>query len=483
MSDAAPLSNIPEYSVGEVSAAVRRTLEAGFSRVRVRGEISGFKRAASGHLYFNLKDDRDVLNAVCWRGAARRLGIMPEDGMEVVATGRVTAYGARSSYQIVVDALDIAGEGALLKLLEERRRRLAGEGLFEPARKRPVPFLPERVGVVTSPGGAVLHDILHRLRERFPRHVLVWPVPVQGEGAAAQIAAAIDGMGALPPGLRPDTVIVARGGGSLEDLWAFNEEAVVRAAARSAIPLISAVGHETDTTLIDFAADLRAPTPTAAAEMAVPVRAELLAQTVGQGERLLAASARMLENRRAQITGLARGLPAPATLLEQAGQRLDERGERLEAGLRARLALAEAGLAQKSTRFGWPRALLDMQDRRLDMLDAAFLRAGQRALETQAHRLDRLDAARRLPRAWLRLAENAAAGLERAGALLESCSHHRVLERGFALVRDEQGPVVSAEEARSRSRVSLVFADGEAPARILRQGRGQRSKPDQGSLF
>ena len=483
MNDAPPLSNIPEYSVGEVSAAVRRNLEAEFPRVRVRGEVSGFKRAASGHLYFNLKDDRDVLNAVCWRGAAGRLGLRPEDGMEVVATGRVTAYGARSSYQLVVDALDLAGEGALLKLLEERRRRLAEEGLFEAERKRPIPFLPERVGIVTSLGGAVLHDILHRLRERFPRHALVWPVPVQGEGAADKIAAAIDGMGALPPGMAPDVLIVARGGGSLEDLWAFNEETVVRAAARSSVPLISAVGHETDTTLIDFAADLRAPTPTAAAELAVPVRAELLARTAGQGERLLTAGARVVEERRARVAGLARGLPAPTALLEQAGQRLDDRGERMDAGLRARVALAAAGLAELSARFGQPRALMERQEERVATLGAAFLRTGRQLVEAQVHRLDRIDAGRRLPAAWARIAENATAGLNRAGALLESSSYRRVLERGFALVRDEHGPLVTAAEARKRRRVEIVFADGEAAARIVNDGAGRVRKPDQGSLF
>ncbi len=459
---APPLSNIPEYTVGEVSAAVRHNLETGFPRVRVRGEISGFKRAASGHLYFNLKDDRDVLNAVCWRGTVGRLGLGPEDGMEVVATGRVTAYGARSSYQIVVDALELAGEGALLKLLEERRHRLAGEGLFDADRKRPIPFLPTRIGIATSLGGAVLHDILHRLRERFPRHVLVWPVPVQGEGAAAQIAAAIQGMGTLPPEMRPDVLIVARGGGSLEDLWAFNEEVVVRAAADSAVPLISAVGHETDTTLIDFAADLRAPTPTAAAEMAAPVRADLLARTGGQAGRLLAAGARLLQERRAGIAGLARGLPAPTALLEQAGQRLDDRGERMEAGLRARL---------------------DAQQERAAALGAAFLRAGQRRIEAEAHRLGRLDAGRRLPAAWMRLADHAEAGLRRAGALLESSSYRRVLERGFALVQDGLGPVVSAAEARRRDRVDIVFADGEVAARILGDRTGRKEKPGQGTLL
>ena len=283
--------------------------------------------------------------------------------------------------------------------------------------------------------------------------------------------------------MRPDVLIVARGGGSLEDLWAFNEEAVVRAAARSAIPLISAVGHETDTTLIDFAADLRAPTPTAAAEMAVPVRAELLARTGGQGERLLAAGARLVQERRAQIAGLARGLPAPTALLEQASQRLDDRGERMEAGLRARVALAASRIAELSARFGRPRALLDAQQERLAALGASFVRAGRHRVEAEAHRLERLDAGRRFPAAWGRLAENAAAGLKRAGALLESSSYRRVLERGFALVRDESGPVVSAAEARKRGRVEIVFADGEAAARIVGEGQEGPARPEQGTLF
>jgi len=261
-------NNLPEYSVSEISQAVKRTLEGAFERVRVRGEISGFKRAASGHLYFALKDEEAKLDAVCWRLSAGRLAVTPEDGLEVVAIGRVSSYPGRSSYQLVVESLELAGEGALLKLLEERRKKLAAEGLFDAARKRPLPFLPEVIGVITSPTGAVIRDILHRLEDRFPRRVLLWPVLVQGEGAKEQIAAAINGFNAIRPGgplPRPDLLIVARGGGSLEDLWAFNEEIVVRAAAASTIPLISAVGHETDTTLIDHAADRRAPTPTAAA--------------------------------------------------------------------------------------------------------------------------------------------------------------------------------------------------------------------------
>ncbi|MHA1600379.1 MAG: exodeoxyribonuclease VII large subunit, partial [Alphaproteobacteria bacterium] len=286
-SGTAKSDNRPLFSVSEVSQAIKRTLEGNFEWVRVRGEISGFKRAASGHLYMSLKDENAVLDAVCWRGNAGRLALVPEDGMEVIASGRITSYPGRSKYQIVIESLELAGEGALLKLLEARKRALAAEGLFDTARKRPLPYLPEVIGVVTSPTGAVIRDILHRLADRFPRHVLVWPVLVQGEGAAEQVAAAIRGFNDLPADLltggpvrRPDLLIVARGGGSLEDLWAFNEEVVVRAAADSAIPLISAVGHETDNTLIDLAADRRAPTPSAAAEMAVPVRAELVAQVL-----------------------------------------------------------------------------------------------------------------------------------------------------------------------------------------------------------
>ena len=285
------IPNLPEYTVGEVARAVKRTVEGAFERVRVRGEISGFKRAASGHLYLALKDETAVLDSVVWRAAARRLSARPEDGLEVVCEGRLTTYAPRSRYQLIVESMRVAGAGALLALLEERRRKLAAEGLFDEARKRPVPFLPAVVGLVTSPSGAAIRDILQRLGDRFPRPVLVWPARVQGDGAAAEIAAAIAGFNRLAPGgavPRPDVLIVARGGGSIEDLWAFNEEAVVRAAAASAIPFISAVGHETDTTLIDHAADWRAATPTAAAEKAVPVRADLAVDLLDRTRRLAA---------------------------------------------------------------------------------------------------------------------------------------------------------------------------------------------------
>jgi exodeoxyribonuclease VII large subunit len=307
--------NLPVLSVGEISLALKRHVERAFERVRVRGEITGFRRAASGHLYFTLKDESAVLKGCCWRPAASRLGIQPEDGMEVIVTGRLSTYPGRSEYQIVAESMELAGEGALLKLLEDRRRRLAAEGLFDLERKKPIPYLPQVIGVVTSPTGAVIRDILHRLADRFPQWVLIWPVAVQGEGAAEQIAAAIEGFNRLPikgaRGVpRPDTLIVARGGGSLEDLWAFNEEVVVRAAAASMIPLISAVGHETDTTLIDFAADMRAPTPTAAAELAVPVRVELLTRVVAMEGRLIGGVSRMIAEQRVRVEGLARACPS-----------------------------------------------------------------------------------------------------------------------------------------------------------------------------
>ena len=313
MSDKSPdlTTNLPEFSVSELSRALKRTVEDSYPYVRVRGELSGFKRAASGHLYMTLKDENAVLDAVCWRGTAGRLSIAPEDGLEVICTGKLTTYPGRSKYQIVVEQMEMAGEGALLKLLEDRRKKLAAEGLFDDARKRALPFLPDVIGVVTSPTGAVIRDILHRLSDRFPRHVLLWPVLVQGDGAADQVTAAIEGFNGIAAGgpmPRPDLIIVARGGGSLEDLWAFNEENVVRAAAASDIPLISAVGHETDTTLIDFASDRRAPTPTAAAEMAVPVRAELQAAVLDNERRMVAAMHRMVDDRRLRVDGLARGV-------------------------------------------------------------------------------------------------------------------------------------------------------------------------------
>jgi len=450
--------NLLILTVSEISALLKRTVEDRFARVRVRGEISGFKRAASGHLYFALKDADAVLDAVAWRGTIGRLGLKPEDGMEVIATGRLTTYPGRSRYQIVVEALELAGEGALLKLLEERRKKLAAEGLFDAARKKPLPFLPEVIGVVTSPTGAVIRDILHRLADRFPRRVLLAPVPVQGEGAAEKIAAAIDGFnrlsgkGKVP---RPDLLIVARGGGSLEDLWAFNEEVVVRAAAASAIPLISAVGHETDTTLIDFASDARAPTPTAAAEMAVPVRTELLAEVESLGARLGAAAARLVSERRTRLDGLARALPDLGRIVEDFMQRLDDRAERLAHALRAGTALRRQRLAVK----------IPPPHRQIEYAKKQFE-----------------NAARAMEAAYRNVVREAEQSLNRAASLLESISYKRVLERGFALIADAAGnSIVSVARLKPNMDVRLRLSDGEAGARVTDVAGGGKSKKNKKS--
>src|ERR1700736_1771481 len=334
-----PRINIPEWTVSELSAALKRTVEDTYGHVRVRGEISGYRGPhSSGHAYFALKDEGARIDAVVWRTAFGRMRIKPEDGLEVIATGRLTTYPGRSTYQIVIESLEPAGLGALMALLEQRKQKLAREGLFDEARKQLLPYLPDVIGVVTSPTGAVIRDILHRLADRFPRHVLVWPVRVQGEGSAEQVAAAIHGFNALPaegPIARPDLIIVARGGGSLEDLWSFNEEIVVRAAAESMIPLISAVGHETDITLIDFASDKRAPTPTAAAEMAVPVRSELFVEVAALARRTMLCWQRGQEGRRNELRAAARALPAASELLAIPRQRLDGAAASLPRGLKA----------------------------------------------------------------------------------------------------------------------------------------------------
>ncbi|WP_119165193.1 exodeoxyribonuclease VII large subunit [Algihabitans albus] len=483
-------SNLPEFSVSEVSQAIKRTLEGSFERVRVRGEISGFKRAASGHLYMALKDSDAVLDAVCWRGQAGRLSLVPEDGLEVIASGRITSYPGRSKYQIVIDSLEIAGEGALLKLLEQRRKALADEGLFDEDRKRPLPFLPGVIGVVTSPTGAVIRDILHRLAERFPRHVLVWPVLVQGEGAAEQVAAAIRGFNALEAGgavARPDLLIVARGGGSLEDLWAFNEEVVVRAAAESRIPLISAVGHETDTTLIDFASDRRAPTPTAAAEIAVPVRGDLLDQLQDLERRVTGAAGRLLTHRRNEVEGLGRGLPDPVRLVGELSQRLDERIERLDLAARALLRQRGQAVIGFAARLPDPRQqlrrageLLADRQERLETALAAQVRRSGRELAEAAVRLPALAArqvpqrrqvlqglevARRLARATEGRQREADSALRELGRLLESYSYHSALERGFVAVRDAEGAVLTrAAQIGDGQALELEFRDGRLAA-------------------
>ncbi len=468
----APLrSNLPEYTVSELSRALKRSIEENFAYVRVRGEISGFKRHNSGHCYLALKDADAVIDAVCWRLTAMRLGIKPEDGMEVVCTGRLTTFPGRSKYQLVIDTIELAGVGALLKLLEERRKRLAAEGLFAAERKKKLPFLPEVIGIVTSPTGAVIRDILHRLADRFPRRVLLWPVAVQGEGAAAQVASAINGFNRLPengPVPRPHLLIVARGGGSLEDLMAFNEEIVVRAAAASLIPLISAVGHETDTTLIDHASDRRAPTPTAAAEMAVPVRLDLIAEIGGKSARLSGSLSRLFDQRRLHLAGLARGLPDPQDLLGPAAQRLDDRTERL------RLA-ADRHLRAAQHRLDLAAAWL-----RPEVLSADIVRARTRIAEAEP----RLRAA--MARAIARQHE----ALDNFAGRLATHSerHESLLARGYVVVRNAVARVVTEAAAISPGApLDLEFYDGRvgvvAGVTPRRPRRRLGSPPEQGSLF
>lgn len=438
----ATLSNAPpEYSVSELSHKLKRVVEDEFSFVRVRGEISKVTIAKSGHLYTSLKDDSSVLDAICWKGTVARLGLRPEEGMEVVVTGRLTTYPGRSNYQLIIETMELAGQGALLKMLEDRKKKLAAEGLFDPARKQLLPFLPDVIGVVTSPTGAVIRDIMHRLNERFPRRVLIWPVMVQGAGAAQQVAAAIQGFNAIPMDspLRPDVLIVARGGGSFEDLMPFNDEAVVRAAAASDIPLISAVGHETDTTLIDFAADLRAPTPTAAAEKAVPVRAELIAQILDDEKRLHLTLQRRLQHYSTQLTGLGRGLGDPKRLLENTMQRLDHLGSKLDSGLTAWLQKRRAVLAELSVR---------VSDRPLrQRLDAATKMLAQQG--------------ERLKNSGSKTCEDRARKLQNMDALLQSLSFERVLDRGYSVVFDNSGNIVSsAKNIQSGDDLKIRLRDG-----------------------
>jgi len=431
---------------------LKRMVEDRFGHVRLRGEISGFKRAASGHVYLALKDDNAVIDGVMWKGTAARLAFRPEDGLDVIATGKITTYPGRSKYQIVIDSLELAGEGALMQLFEKLKARLSAEGLFDPAKRRPIPMLPQVIGVVTSPTGAVIRDILHRLADRFPSHVLLWPVLVQGDGAAAQIAAAVRGFGALPAGgaiPRPDVLIVARGGGSIEDLWSFNEEIVVRAVAESPIPVISAVGHETDTTLCDFAADLRAPTPTAAAEMAVPVRADLSAQIAELDARMRRCLARGVERGRERLEAQRRLMPRPDMLLAQARQRADDLGDRLRRGLSHRVARARHELADAAGALR-PALLQAQTDRARQRL--ATVRLAPHLLERRL-----LDARRQFEGLW---------------RLARSLDPDKPLERGFARVMAGERLIRSAEEARAAHQVALRFRDGSVEAAIQPGGSG-----------
>ena len=424
-----PGDNSPPLTVSELSGALKRTIETAFGQVRVRGEISGFKRHGSGHCYFTMKDENACIDAVIWRSSAGTLAFKPEDGAEVIATGKLTTFPGRSKYQIVVDRLELAGEGALLALLERRRKALAAEGLFDSSRKRKLPILPRVIGIVTSPTGAVIRDILHRLEDRFPSHVILWPVPVQGEGAAIRIAEAIKAFASMEP--RPDLLIVARGGGSIEDLWAFNEEAVVRAAAESPIPLISAVGHETDTTLIDFAADLRAPTPTAAAEFAVPVRSELFTQLGELAHRAQHCLARRAERSRERYDLTICRWPEPQAIFAPKAQRVDELAERLPRSLGARAGHARADMNLIAGRLH--RGLVDQ-------------------------RIERLS--ERLAAIW---------------NMAELAHPERPLRRGYARITDRSGKTLThAADARAARELRLQFGDGTVEASV---DEGRARKP------
>jgi exodeoxyribonuclease VII large subunit len=478
-----PASNIPEYSVSEISGAIKRTLEGAFGRVRVRGELTEVKRYGSGHIYLSLKDENGKISGVIWKSVAGRLSVQPENGIEVIATGRVTSYADRSNYQLMIERLDYAGAGALLARIEALRVRLAEEGLFAATRRRKLPRLPALIGVITSAQGAVWHDICTTIARRFARPIVLWPVPVQGEGAAARIAAAIEGFGALPlTGVvrRPDVLIVARGGGSLEDLMAFNDEAVVRAAAACPIPLISAVGHETDTTLIDHAADQRAPTPTAAAELAVPVRAELLADLAHTAARLLSGVSHLAGKRRLDLHRAERGLPDLPALANLARQRLDDRSLRLAQALPARLVLARRSAVEVGRRLdaGLPLRMARAAaaiDLRASQLQAALRHAVAARHTAAAGVLSRLSEAPL--RARLREARARLAGSE---GLLRSLSYRAVLERGYALVADGEGrPLTRAAEVQPGAALRLEFADGTVGARAL-PNAGPGARPPAG---
>ncbi len=514
--DAAPLGNAPEYTVSELSGAVKKVIEGEFGLIRVRGEVGRVSRPASGHLYFALKDDRASLDAVSWKGQVAKMQVRPEEGMEVIATGRMTTFPGQSKYQLIVEDVALAGMGALMAMLERRRAALAAEGLFDAARKKPIPYLPLVIGVVTSPSGAVIRDILHRLRDRFPRHVLIWPVAVQGQACAAEVAAAIRGFNAIAPGgaiPRPDLIIVARGGGSLEDLWGFNEEVVVRAAAASVIPLISAVGHETDTTLIDYAADLRAPTPTAAAELAVPVRLELLAAVDGQAARLSRALAQGLGLRGQRLRDLGRAIPRLDGLLAGPSQRFDTGVQRLAGALglaaskkRARYE-ALAGRHRAEVLLG----LFARRSERLAGLGRDLDMRAERRLERGHAGLDKW--ASRLAPALARLiggsAREIATGRERLAGLvarlevapgkrfgdltlrLEALDRTRAtlgiaqtLRRGYAVVWGDGAVVTTKAGAEKAGALEVQFQDGRLalggkPVRKGQPGEG----PGQASLF
>lgn len=476
--------NAPEISVSDLSNMLKRMVEQNFSHVRVRGELSKVTIAKSGHIYTGLKDADAVLDAVCWRGTAQRLSIRPEEGLEVICTGRLTTYPGRSNYQMVIESMELAGQGAILKMLADRKAKLAAEGLFDPARKKPLPYLPRRIGIVTSPTGAVIRDILHRISDRFPVPVYLWPVMVQGAGAAQQVAAAINGFNALPDGFdKPDVLIVARGGGSFEDLMPFNEEIVVRAVANSKIPVISAVGHETDVTLCDFAADLRAPTPTGAAEMVVPVRRDLLFTLSEHGLRLGRGLSVQTQRRRERTREMAAGLARFPRSLEIRGQRLDYAGGGLVAAFPAYLRMKETRLARTGARLLSPAAMLHkararLQAAQIDNAMRGIVADRTRRAERLGDRLAKPDILLRqkgkeLEKTYenfIRRKDYLFAPHEKLlhsyGRILETLSFKNVLKRGYSVVEDEDGKIVaSASAAREKDHLVIRFADGKTPVK------------------
>jgi exodeoxyribonuclease VII large subunit len=512
--------NTPELSVSEVSLALKKTVETSFSRVRVRGEISGFKRAASGHLYMSLKDEKSVLSAICWRGVSSKLLVNPEDGLEVICTGKLTTFPGRSQYQMIVEQMELAGEGALLKLLEERKKKFIAEGLFDEEHKKKVPFLPDVIGVVTSPTGAVIRDIMHRIIDRFPRQVLLYPSMVQGDGASKTIAAGIkafnemkqDGITAYDGKKikKPDVIIVARGGGSLEDLWCFNEEEVVRAVFDSKIPVISAVGHETDTMLIDYVADLRAPTPTGAAEKAVPVKLDIVSGLQQSELRLTNAINRVFKEYSMQVESLSRGIPNIANLTEEYVQKLDDRFERLENSFENYVVNKTSKVLQLGAMLKSPNQLLADSNLKLknsvSLLENIWLKKiydKENSLSIASSKLSLSNINKeivssqeklskilpRLETSYKRNLSDVELNLENISQRLENCSFERVLERGYTIVKDKKGKVITTKDSASKlNDFDVLFADGALSVsmgakKVKKKAKKQVQEDKQGSLF
>ncbi len=507
-------SNVPEFSVSELAFSLKHTVEEHYGRVRVRGEISRVSIPKSGHMYTSLKDDKAVIDAVCWKGVVSKLSIRPEEGLEVICTGKMTTYPGNSRYQLIIESMELAGEGALLKMLEERKKKLAAEGLFDADRKKALPFLPNRIGVVTSPTGAVIRDILHRLADRFPRDVLLWPVKVQGEGAANEIAKAINGFNTLDQNLKPDLIIVARGGGSLEDLMAFNEEIVVRAASSSTIPIISAIGHETDTTLMDYAADRRAPTPTGAAEIAVPVRMNLRAQILEDEKRLVNAAGRLLQQYRHKIDALSAKLGDPARIIELKTQHIDRKGDRLDYTIKEAVSLSQKALFETSVRLIHPAQTLEKKGFILERLSQRTHGSFSKLITKKVHHLERTSSHLRPPmdrfrtendnlrrageqllRAGHEHLKTKEKGLTHISEKLEILSFENILARGYVVIRGEDNSVITKVKSLSPGQsINLQFKNNEyagaqitqttkSPSKTRKTPRKTAQSKGQGSLF